>query len=453
MNRLMGVVLAVSLIVFGLSTSAPAASPFLEVAKKTGITIIQDGAVTSWEGKYGGNIKPNGPLKGKRIGVITASEFSDWQAYYLVSYIGEYGGICEFLLVDWVTWKEVRPNTAPKGVHGMWGLSVDPVPVMGGDKPDKFKSLKKANPKDYAALIIMGEHAGDVMVTEPPVIDFIKAAAANGAVVGGIGGGIMPMISAGILNGKKCTGSRVVDYMLKKIGQFENAPVMVDGKVITGRDTASTPEFFRAVCKALDPTFVDPRKGILKGKKVMIMVCEDFEDIELCVPFMEFKYRGAEVIIGAFPPETKSRPALLGLDVIHGNFGVSIPFQEIPASHYRIIKSKHLKMSDFDVLMIPGAFNPWQIVATGATEFLKEAYGAGKIIAAICHGAIPLAAADLIKGRKTAGWLACKDSVEIMGGKFMPDWAAGIDGQIVTGRTPPEIPEFVEAITEALLRP
>jgi hypothetical protein len=40
-----------------------------------------------------------------------------------------------------------------------------------------------------------------------------------------------------------------------------------------------------------------------------------------------------------------------------------------------------------------------------------------------------------------------------MGGKFMPDWAAGIDGQIVTGRTPPEIPEFVEAITEALLRP
>jgi protease I len=449
---ILGIIGAVTLILFVGETLSFGASPFMNAAKMTGIEIVQDGTVTGWAGKYGGNIKPNGPLKGKRIGVITASEFSDWQAYYLVSYIGEYGGTCEFLLVDWVTWKEVRPNAPTKSVHGMWGLSVDPVPVMGGDKPANFKSLKKADPKAYDVVLIMGEHSGDVMVTEPPVIDFIKAAAANGAVVGGIGGGIMPMISAGVLHGKKCCGNRVVDYMLKRIGKFENARVAVDGKIITGRDTASTPEFFRAVCKVVDPSFKEPRKGILKGKKVMIMVLEDFEDIELVVPFLELKYRGAEVVIGAFPPETKSRPALLGVDVIHGNFGVSIPFQEIPDSHYRIIKSKDLKMSDFDVLMIPGAFNPWQIVATGATEFVKEAYGAGKIIAAICHGAIPLAAADLVKGRKCAGWLACKDSVEIMGGQYMADWAAGIDGQIVTGRTPPEIPEFLDAITEALLR-
>jgi len=41
--------------------------------------------------------------------------------------------------------------------------------------------------------------------------------------------------------------------------------------------------------------------------------------------------------------------------------------------------------------------------------------------------------------------------VNIMGGKFMPDWAAAIDGQIVSGRTPPEVPEFVDAMTAALL--
>ncbi len=40
----------------------------------------------------------------------------------------------------------------------------------------------------------------------------------------------------------------------------------------------------------------------------------------------------------------------------------------------------------------------------------------------------------------------------IMGGTFMKDWAAAIDGRIVTGRTPPEVPAFVEALTEALLR-
>jgi hypothetical protein len=39
-----------------------------------------------------------------------------------------------------------------------------------------------------------------------------------------------------------------------------------------------------------------------------------------------------------------------------------------------------------------------------------------------------------------------------MGGEFRSEeWAAAIHGQIVTGRTPPEIPEFLDAISVALL--
>ena len=70
-----------------------------------------------------------------------------------------------------------------------------------------------------------------------------------------------------------------------------------------------------------------------------------------------------------------------------------------------------------------------------------------------CLVAIPLAAADLVEGKKIAGWLACKDAVNIMGGIHNWDWSAVIDGQIVTGRVPNDIPEFIDAITEALLNP
>jgi putative intracellular protease/amidase len=59
----------------------------------------------------------------------------------------------------------------------------------------------------------------------------------------------------------------------------------------------------------------------------------------------------------------------------------------------------------------------------------------------------------LIKGRKVAGWQASKDSVEIMGGEYNENWAAVVDGTHVSGRTPPEIPEYVDAITVRLLNP
>jgi len=214
-----------------------------------------------------------------------------------------------------------------------------------------------------------------------------------------------------------------------------------------------SPAFVRAICKAFAPDFEDPRQGILTGKKMLVIAGEDFEDIELAVPVMEYIYRGAKVTIATFTPAVRSRPPLVGLDVVQGNFGMSIPFQEIPESYYTIKKLADVSMDDFDALQIPGAFCPYNIVETGTPlEFLKQADSAGKIMTYICHGAIPVAAADLISGRKVAGWQASQDSINIMGGEFNEAWAAVVDGSHVSGRTPPEIPEYVDAITVALLK-
>jgi putative intracellular protease/amidase len=424
----------------------------LEAAKQTGIDIVQEGNVIFWQGEYGGQTKPRGPLAGKKIACIVGSEFSDFQAYYLASYIGEFGGELEFLCVDWVTYKFTRPNIKTKGVVGMWGLSLDPIPVMGPSK-HTCKNLKAADLKDYDAVVILGGHSGDVVVTEVEVQDFLTAADRKGAVIGGIGAGIMPMIRSGIMAGKACTGNRLVDYMLKKIAKFEDATVVVDGNIVTARDTVDSPAFVRALCQAFDPGFADPRQGILAGKKMLVIAGEDFEDIELCVPVMEYIYRGAKVILATFTPVVRSRPPLVGLDVVQGNFGMSVPFQEIPESYYTLKKLADVSMDDFDALQIPGAFCPYNMVETGTPlEFLKKAAAAGKILTYICHGSIPVSAADLIAGKKVTGWQASRDSVVIMGGEYSDKWAAVVDGRHVSGRTPPEIPEYVDAITVALLK-
>ena len=424
----------------------------LEAAKQTGIDIVQEGNLIFWQGEYGGQTKPRGPLAGKKIACIVGSEFSDFQAYYLASYIGEFGGELEFLCVDWVTYKFTRPNIKTKGVVGMWGLSLDPIPVMGPSK-HTCKNLKAADVNDYDAVAILGGHSGDVIVTEAEVENFLTAANRKGAVIGGIGAGIMPMIRSGIMAGKACTGNRLVDYMLKKIAGFEDAPVVVDGNIVTARDTVDSPAFVRALCQAFDSDFEDPRRGILTGKKMLVIAGEDFEDIELAVPVMEYLYRGAKVTLATFTPIVRSRPPLVGLDVVQGNFGMSVPFQEIPESRYTLKKLADVSLDDFDALQIPGAFCPYNMVETGTPlEFLKKAADAGKILTYICHGSIPVAAADLIGGKKVTGWQASRDSVVIMGGEFNEKWAAVVDGRHVSGRTPPEIPEYVDAITVALLK-
>lgn len=426
------------------------ASDFLETAKKTGVTIRQEAGVTMWEGAVAGRTKPAGPLAGKTIGIIVASEFSDFQAYYLASYLSEFGGKAEFLLVDWVKWKFTRPNLSTKGVQGMWGLSVDPIPVL--DARHSARPVRAADPGGYNALVVLGGHSADVMVTEKAVIGFIQAAYNKGAVVGAIGAGSLPLIAAGLMDGKECTGDRVVAFMLKRIGRFKDAPAVKDGRLITARDTVDTPAFVEALCSAFDAGFVPSRKGTLANKRILVIAGEDFEDIELAVPVLEYIYRGAKVTLATFPAPLRSRPPMVGLDVVQGNFGISVPLQEIPLTDYQVKELSAVKVEDFDVVQIPGAFCPWNMLVAGEpVEFLQRAYAAGKIIAAICHGPIPLAAADLVKGKKIAGYLACKDAVRIMGGTYNPDWSAVIDGRIVTGRVPGDLPEFLDAVTEALL--
>lgn len=427
------------------------AQQYLGIARRTGITIDSDEGVLVWHGPTGGQQKVRGPLAGKTLGVIVASEFSDFQAYYIASYASEFGAQVDFLLVDWVTWKFTRPYIKDKGVRGMWGTGVDPIPVLGPDR-HTCRSLKAADPDDYDALVVLGGHSADVMVTEDVVKDLIRAVARRGGIVGSIGGGALPLISAGVLEGKAVTGNAVAAFMLEKVADFRDEPVVRDGNVVTAQDTIDTPAFVRALCEAFDPDFAPAQKDVLAGQRVLIIAGEDFEDIELVVPVMEYLYRGAGVTLATFPAPLRARPPLLGLDVVVGNFGVSVPFQEIPDAAYEIVPLADVSPDAFDVVQIPGAFCPWNMIAAGApVEFLKQAHAAGKIVAAICHGPIPVAAAGLVEGKRIAGFAACKDAVTIMGGTYNGDWSAVVDGRIVTGRVPSDIPEFLDAVTVSLL--
>lgn len=183
--------------------------------------------------------------------------------------------------------------TLTAGMSGMGyiGTRVLP-PVLLKEGAGHVANLPVANPNDYDALIILGGWSGDILYADDIAIDFIKKVVDRKIPIAAIGEGIPPLIKLGVVNGRKATGNVFVSYMLRQVADFLNEPVVVDGNLITARDTVDVPALLRALCKVFDPTFVDVHKDILKGKRIMVMIADDFEDVEMCVPVLEFIYRG-----------------------------------------------------------------------------------------------------------------------------------------------------------------
>ncbi len=427
------------------------ARKLIEDARARGIEIDDTEGCQVWKGEATGTAKSTGPFAGKRIALLVAPEFSDFQAYYLAEYLSELGANLQFVGVEGALWKYTRPTDPDKGLHGMWGMSLNPIPVLGESR-SSYVRVEDAQAGDYDVVVVLGGHSADILTTQETALDFLAAAAKAGSVLGAIGEGTLPLISRRIVEGKRCTGNRIVSYMLERIATYVDRPAVTDDKLVTCRDTEHCAEFVRELARYFDPGFDDGRAGCLQGRRIVVVAGEDFEDIELIVPVLELLHRGATVTLATFPAPARARPPLLGVDVTMGNFGSSVPLQEVPADRYRIRPLQEIAPEELDMVMIPGAFCPWNMVAAGTPiEWLKEVHRAGRAIAAICHGAIPLSAADLVAGKQIAGVGACRDHVSIMGGTFRPEASAIVDGALVTGRVPPDVPEFLDAMTYALL--
>ncbi len=422
----------------------------IESARARGIEVAIDAGVTVWRGSATGKKKPRGPLSGKRVGLVVAPEFSDFQAYYLAEYLSEAGADVQFVGVSGAYWKYTRPTDPAKGVQGMWGMSLDPIPVLGTARCT-YTDLSQANPSDYDALVVLGGHSADILTTSPEALEFLSAADAAGCTLAAVGEGTLPLVSQDLIRGRRCTGNRIVSYLLDRVGTFEDEPVVRDERLVTARDTIDTPAFVRELCRLFDETYRDGYCGALEGRRVTVIAGEDFEDIELVVPVLELLFRGAALTLATFPAPKRARPPLVGLKTVMGNFGVSVPLQDIPDDRYDLRELSSITPDQTDLVMIPGAFCPWNMVeARTPLTSLRTFASAGTPIAAICHGAIPLSAAELVSGRQIAGVGACRDHVRIMGGSFLPDASAIVDGAIVTGRVPADVPEFLDAITYAL---
>jgi len=76
---------------------------------------------------------------------------------------------------------------------------------------------------------------------------------------------------------------------------------------------------------------------------------------------------------------------------------------------------------------------------------VKAVAEAGKLVAAICHAGWMLASANILRNRKVTSFFAIKDDL-IHAGAHWVDQNVVVDGNLITSRTPDDLPVFMKAI-------
>ena len=160
--------------------------------------------------------------------------------------------------------------------------------------------------------------------------------------------------------------------------------------------------------------------------RILIIATDGFEDSELLEPMRILKERGAEVTLAA-----------LELGEICGDNGAAA----MPDARVADVDSK-----DFDALLLPGGTkNPDALRMVEQVVYtVRKFAGAGKPVAAICHGPWLLVEADVIRGRTVTGWPSIRTDLRNAGGNVV-DREVAEDGNLITSRKPEDIPAFTEA--------
>jgi len=165
-------------------------------------------------------------------------------------------------------------------------------------------------------------------------------------------------------------------------------------------------------------------------KKILFLVGPEFEDIELYYPLYRLQEEGYETITAG-----PSR------DVVPGKRGYSVrpdlAFEEVDPSEYV-------------GLVLPGGRGPERIRNNRhVRRIVRHFFDEGKPVAAICHGPQVLISAGVLRGRRATSYPGIKDDVVNAGAEWL-DQPVVVDGNLVTARIPPDMPQWMREYIKLL---
>jgi protease I len=169
----------------------------------------------------------------------------------------------------------------------------------------------------------------------------------------------------------------------------------------------------------------------LEGKKVVIPVESMFNTFEFWYPYYRLKEAGAAVtVVGSGSAETYT-----------GKPGTEVKVD---------VNIEQVSAADFDGIVVPGGYAP-DIMRRypKMVQLVKDLFEEDKVVAAICHAGWMLASAKILTGKKVTSFFAIKDDLVHAGAEWV-DEEVVVDGNLITSRTPDDLPAFMRAVIAAM---
>lgn len=172
----------------------------------------------------------------------------------------------------------------------------------------------------------------------------------------------------------------------------------------------------------------------LQGRTIAFLAADGVEKVELEQPRAAVEDAGGRVVL---------------LSVKSGDIEARNHDLE-PAGTFTVDREvSGVDVAEFDGLVLPGGtVNPDKLrIDESAVAFVRDFVNSGKPVAAICHGPWTLVEADVVRGRTLTSYPSIRTDLRNAGATVV-DQQVCLDGNIITSRSPDDLPAFCQAITD-----
>jgi protease I len=169
----------------------------------------------------------------------------------------------------------------------------------------------------------------------------------------------------------------------------------------------------------------------MSQKQIAILIGEQYQELEVWYPYYRLQEAGHKIYMAG------SRMN----DVYPSKYGYKAQAD---------VSYDALDVRAYDAVLIPGGYAPDHIRRSDeAVQFVKNMHVEGKLVAAICHGGWLLCSARIIEGRAVTSFSAIQADMENAGGEFR-DEETVVDDNLITARTPDDLPSFTSELVKQL---